>query len=273
MASFTLRVPDPGVAEVRLSFGEGRHRRAFAWGEGWPLHGARVPVEALLGALAEAWPGISAGYRSDGGGSGRVTVLEAAGLPRVTFGPGRRGRAVSSGTATLDPGKEYVLVVELLMALGDALSETAPGSAAASAWRRERAATDLPPMDVEGEGPLARDRLAEQAAWYARKLGIDPADYAAAALDVHARQVLHGIGQGPEPARDEWSPRNVPADLDRAAAAALASRAVAGILAAGHHADTEGFAAEATMLRNIEARQLIIYAPAGATDQAENPRP
>ncbi len=191
----------------------------------------------------------------------------------MAFGPGRRGRAVSCGAASLDPGPEYVLVVETLAALGDLLAESAPATGAASAWRMEREATDLPPMDVEGEGPPARDRLLDQAAWYARKLGVAPDDYVAAALDVHARQVLHGAGLGPEPSVAEWSPGNVPASLDPAAAEALASRAVAVILAAGHHADAAGFAAEAVALRNADARHLTIYAPERAKDPAETPRP
>jgi hypothetical protein len=265
---FSLRWEAPGLAEVRLWHESRRRRRApqLAWGQPWPDRGEMVPGSSLLERLAGAWPAIALGYapQAAAGGASAVVDLAGPGLPRMELEVRGADIEVRSRCGASSPGSESVIVVETLMALGDVLAaglDRAGPSPEPAAWRAVRGLADLLPAaldirpEADGDAWQAR-RAAEEAAYYARRLGVDQATYALEATWLDARRLMALRGSGEEPGFDEYDPARrceglPPADeVARLAAAACLPGST-----------PEDLALEALASRNLHARQVVLFAP------------
>jgi len=258
----SLRWEDTRRAEVRLAFQDEAGDEAYAWGRAWPRRGTLVDAGDLLAGLCAAWPTLARDRlaaeptpQPPPGGSG--LPLEFAAVPE-------EGIRLEAGGRSRRFGAEGVLVLEVLAGLADLLSgRLGAEDPVAARWAALRALTDLPPMEIEGDGEGARDPLPEQTSWYAGHLGVDVGAYSLAAVRVQARQVLHGMRGDPEPTPDEWDPARIPGDLDPESVMELARAA-----AAERGDDLGPFLKEAVGMRNLDARQRILYgigAGAGST--------
>jgi hypothetical protein len=258
----SLRWEDDGRAEVRFAFQDERGAEAYAWGRAWPRRGALVEPGDLLSRICAAWPTLARARLRGEPDPQPAAPADPDGLPLEFAAVPEEGIRLEAGGRVRRFGAEGVLVLEVLSGLADLLADRlGEGDATSARWAALRALTDLPPMEIEGDGEGARDPFPQQTAWYAGHLGLDVGPYSLAAVSVHARQVLHGYLGVPEPDAGEWEPDHLPGDLDPESVMGLARRA-----AAEQGEELPRFLKDAVAVRNIDARQRILYGlgPGGA---------
>jgi NADH dehydrogenase/NADH:ubiquinone oxidoreductase 75 kD subunit (chain G) len=194
-----------GLAEFR--FGADGHAKK-------PLAVAgRRPVDEALQDLADAWKDIAGEHAGATGGRVDIGAL-GGGEPgtMVLSWPGPSLAVEGNDRAPIDLGRNSVIVVEVLKSLGDLLA-TVAGEGPRQAWESASAATDLPPFEIkDGDWKDIGPDAFEMAAWYARKLGIDPDTFAYGAIMLHARHLQWAVDRSGEEATVErqnpytWAP-------------------------------------------------------------------
>lgn len=253
---FTLRWAGERTAEVRLGFQDDAGRDVMAWGRRWPEHGVAVDAATLLGHLVRVWPNLARDYlrgEPDGPPLADPPAMDGLSLDSAAYRDDGIRLEAAEGSRTF--GSEGVLVVEVLTALAGILAaRLGPEEPLSVRWEALRVLTDLPPIEIEGDGPDARDTFADETSWYAGHLGIGVMPYSLAAVSVHARQVLHAETGADEPPAHLWAPGHVPDDLDNEQALELARRAAEVI-----GSDLPEFMRSAVGARNMDARQVLIY--------------
>lgn len=190
--TFSLRWPDPADAsrvEMRAFATSGPSGRVRAVvGRSWPEYGEVVSAPGLLGFLARHWTLVGRHYNSlpDEPSPVELDLRHGLGRPDLPFVGLRVGTPeifLGFGGKWQGHGTESLMVVESLMALGDTLAASLPGTPEAAAWAGTRDAVRVFPAPVSKPGVEfgERDRAAE-VAFYAGLLGQDPADFRRAAI-------------------------------------------------------------------------------------------
>ena len=292
---FTLRWSEAGSdkAEIRFRAVEPNSREDIRiWGQDWPEHGALLSGSDLLASLAANWPVIAQDFlthhaqtpspgglspvsaedavRSGGIAAPSPTILamgQEMGRPDLPYFALRiQGREIAllTGTTEIKFGSESVIVVEVLLTLGNLvaqhLRDIGLNPDIVTAWERVSAMTDVPPTSPE----IVPDDLEEpdltddEAAYWARRLGQDVAQYRLAAIWLMARQWLSSAGKHTEPSQEDRQVTLIPAALpDHSEIMALAAEAVS--LRFDEMTTVEEFAHLALQDRNDCARQLVLY--------------
>jgi hypothetical protein len=285
---FSLRWRDPAeglhgflpdhidIAEIRLIFQNDRGEPVMAWGEPWPGRGAAVFGVSLLEEIAENWEEIAQDFmierRTYHEDEGELevdltrTLWEPHDFEIVTCGP---EIILQSGNVRSRLMSESVIVAETIMTLADLIADRIRNcpeeqvKKAVAAWNRVRPLADLlpAPLDVWPEAfgdkpPGASDRIEAEAAFYARRLGMDPQVYRRAAIWLMARQYLFAAGLVPsEPSAKEWASFTDLEDLPTESVVALMIEE--GAQAVGMA--PEDLISSALSMRNMDARQALYY--------------
>lgn len=279
--SFTLRWPKetPGQVEIRL---RAQDRKAqcgqgdiWIWGHPWPEPGAYVDALRLLRLLADHGCLIGRPYLRAGEpdplpeGAHRVILaldrlIDRSDLPAVRLVVGGEIGLFAAGHGQTSFGAETLIVVEV-KALGDQLAaglratENDSARETVAAWAQVRDLIEVWPFTVEGpDGEPLTDDLDEETAFYAQRIGLDPALWRRGALWVASRRWLAARGEEVFPTPEEEStflclPERLP-DEDEVAARVARVRALYGETA-------EDFATQALKEHCLGVRAALYYAP------------
>jgi hypothetical protein len=151
---------------------------------------------------------------------------------------------------------ESVLIVEALLTLGEIMVVIGVGSDATARWETVKDSCLLfaaPPED--GTFDVSSEELDRQARWSAKGLGHSIEDYVLAAQWLTSRQRLFAVGQlDNEPSPDEWAVRTIPALPSPEVIKDMLEKA-----AAAFDETVEDVCEEALALRNMDARQVLVF--------------
>jgi hypothetical protein len=257
--SFWFRyVGAPSPGEIRLELASAAEKREAA---GWI--DADVRADSVLRFLAARFPEVSRDFLRETLPPSAFADVDidlgseiglAAGLAVLKL----RGRSTSiDGVRFANFGSESLIVAEVMMALGDALSADAEVLGLAGQdlqrWAEARSKADILPFPADWAASPAQ--VSDESAFYARRLGQDAEIYRRAACWLRARQVLHAVKGMPEPSSSEWDAAQLPPGLPDAAEVRSLVDGAAPIV----EEMPDDFEVNAIIERNIDARLAVFY--------------